>query len=275
MSQLVGYALALAIGVTLGMLGGGGSILTVPVFVYVMGFEAKDAIAMSLPVVGTTSLVGAVGHWRAGNLDSRAVTTFAPPAMLGALGGARLASVVSGTFQLVLLAAVMIAAGLLMLREGGRLADDGGSLRPGGAVRRLVLAATGLAVGVLTGLVGVGGGFLIVPALVLLAGVPIRRAIGASLVVISLSTLTGLAAHHGQVTISWDVVALFTMMAVVGTVAGTRAARHVPPAALRRAFGLLVLVLAAFILFQNRAAAQQNPPGTVLLVPTRVFDGSS
>jgi uncharacterized protein len=274
MSQLVGYALALAIGVTLGMLGGGGSILTVPVFVYVMGFEPKDAIAMSLPVVGTTSLVGALGHWRAGNLDWRAVTAFAPPAMLGALGGARLASLVSGTFQLVLLAAVMIAAGLLMLRESGTLADDGDSLRPAGAVRRLVLGATGLAVGVLTGLVGVGGGFLIVPALVLLAAVPIRRAVGASLVVISLSTLTGLAAHQGQARISWDVVALFTVMAVVGTVGGTRAARHVAPEALRRAFGVLVLVLAALILFQNRvAAAQQNSFGTVLLVPARVFDG--
>jgi hypothetical protein len=137
-----------------------------------------------------------------------------------------------------------------------------------------VLGGTGLAVGVLTGLVGVGGGFLIVPALVLLAGVPIRRAVGASLVVISLSTLTGLAAHHRQATISWDVVALFTMLAIVGTVGGTRAARHVAPEALRRAFGVLVLVLAALILFQNRAAAaQQNPPGTVLLVPARVFDG--
>lgn len=254
MSQLVGYALALVIGVTLGMLGGGGSILTVPVLVYVMGFEAKDAIAMSFPVVGTTSLVGAVGHWRAGNLDGRAAAAFAPLAMLGALGGARLASHVSGTFQLVLLATVMIAAGLLMLRESGRFADDGDSPPPAGTAQRLVLAVTGLAVGVLTGLVGVGGGFLIVPALVLLAGVPIRRAVGASLIVISLSTLTGLAAHQEQATISWSVVALFTMMAVVGTVAGTRAARHMPPQAVRRAFGVLVLALAAFILFQNRAA---------------------
>src|SRR5918999_3994971 len=119
MSQLAGFGLAVAIGVTLGMLGGGGSILTVPVFVYVMGFEAKDAIAMSLPVVGTTSLVGALGHWREGNVDLRAVAVFGPLAMLGALGGARLATRVSGTFQLSLLGVVMVAAGVLVFFGGG------------------------------------------------------------------------------------------------------------------------------------------------------------
>src|ERR671916_1647990 len=103
MSQVVGFALALLIGVTLGMLGAGGSILTVPVFVYVMDIAPKDAIAMSLPVVGTTSLVGALGHWREGNVDGRAVLAFGPLAMVGALAGARLATLVSGAFQLALL----------------------------------------------------------------------------------------------------------------------------------------------------------------------------
>src|SRR5687767_10281926 len=115
MSQLLGFALAVLIGVALGMLGGGGSILTVPVFVYVMGFDPKDAIAMSLPVVGATSLVGALGHWRAGNLDRHAVVVFGPLAMVGAVGGAMLAARVSGTFQLVLLGVVMLAAGTFML----------------------------------------------------------------------------------------------------------------------------------------------------------------
>jgi uncharacterized protein len=252
MSPLVGFGLALLIGVALGMLGGGGSILTVPVFVYVMGFEPKDAIAMSLPVVGTTSLVGALGHWRAGNVDGRAVAVFAPLAMAGAVAGARLATLVSGAFQLVLLGVVMLAAGVLMLSDRGPAA--GASPRAAGRSRVVVLAASGLAVGVLTGLVGVGGGFLIVPALVLVAGVPIRRAIGTSLLVISLSTVTALAAYQGQARISWQVVAVFTALAIVGAVVGTRAGRRVPARGLRRAFGVLVLALAVFLLYENRAA---------------------
>jgi uncharacterized protein len=250
MSPLAGFALALLIGVALGLLGGGGSILTVPVFVYVMGFEPKDAIAMSLPVVGATSLVGAIGHWREGNVDRRAVAVFAPLAMVGAVAGARLATLVSGTFQLILLGILMLAAGVLMLRDRGLA--EGAPPRPAGRLRVVVFAASGLAVGVLTGLVGVGGGFLIVPALVLLAGVPIRRAIGTSLLLISLSTVTALAAYQGQATIPWRVVAAFTALAIVGAVVGTRAGRRVPARGLRRAFGVLVLALAAFILYEGR-----------------------
>src|SRR5688500_17112603 len=158
MSHIVGFALAVFIGIALGMLGGGGSILTVPVFVYVMGFGAKEAIAMSLPVVALTSAIGAVGHWRQGNVERSAIVAFAPMAMLGAVAGARLASRVSGTFQLALLGVVMLTAGILMLRDRGREPDPAlPSVRSGR--RLLVLAAAGLSVGLMTGLVGVGGGF--------------------------------------------------------------------------------------------------------------------
>ena len=256
MSQLVGFALAVFIGITLGMLGGGGSILTVPVFVYVMGFDAKEAIAMSLPVVAVTSAVGAVGHWRHGNVDRRAVLTFAPLAMLGAVIGARLATRVTGTFQLALLGVVMLTAGVLMLRGQGRESDL--PLAPERSSRRLlVLAAAGLGVGGMTGLVGVGGGFMIVPALVLLAGLPMKRAIGTSLVAISLSTLTGAIAYHGHTAPPWRVIALFTLLAIVGTLIGTRLTRRVPGQHLRRAFGVLVVVLAGFLLYQNRTAGAQ------------------
>jgi uncharacterized membrane protein YfcA len=253
MSQAVGFVLAVLIGVTLGMLGGGGSILTVPVFVYVMGLAPKDAIAMSLPVVGTTSLVGALGHWRDGNVDWRAVAVFGPLAMVGAFGGAWLATFVSGSFQLVLLGIVMLAAGVLMLQGRGP-EEDSARVALAGGRRHVVLGCAGLAVGVLTGLVGVGGGFLIVPALVLLVGVPMKRAIGTSLLVISLSTMTALAGYHGQASISWRVVVLFTALAVAGTLAGTQAVRWLPARGLRRAFGVLVLALAAFLLYENRTA---------------------
>jgi uncharacterized membrane protein YfcA len=253
MSQVVGFALAVLIGVALGMLGGGGSILTVPVFVYVMGFDPKDAIAMSLPVVGTTSLVGAVGHWRHGNVDRRAIVAFAPMAMLGAVVGAQLATRVSGTFQLALLGVVMLSAGVLMLRDSGAAMAD--APPPSRGLRRVgVLAVAGLGVGLLTGLVGVGGGFMIVPALVLLAGLPMKRAIGTSLLVISLSTLTGAVAYHGQASPDWGAVGLFTALAMAGTLVGTQLARRVPGHRLKRAFGVLVLLLAAFLLYQNRAA---------------------
>lgn len=260
MSQLIGFALAVLIGVTLGLLGGGGSILTVPVFVYVMGFGAKEAIAMSLPVVGLTSIVGALGHWRDGNVDRRAVLAFAPLAMLGAVAGARLASRVSGTFQLALLGLVMLTAGVLMLRDRGRESDT--PRPPDAGTRRLpVLAAAGLGVGIMTGLVGVGGGFMIVPALVLLADVPIKRAIGTSLVAISLSTLTGAVAYRGQAHPPWTVVAVFTALMMLGTLIGTRLNRRIPGRQLRRAFGVLVILLAAFLLYENGAAgARERTP---------------
>jgi uncharacterized membrane protein YfcA len=251
MSHVVGFALAVVIGLTLGMLGAGGSILTVPVFVYVLGFDAKAAIAMSLPVVATTSLVGAAGHWRAGNVDSRAVVAFAPLAMLGALAGARLAALVSGPAQLAILGTVMLAAGGLMLRDGA-VRDRAEAVPAAKAGRRALLVLSGLGVGVLTGLVGVGGGFLIVPALVLVGGVPMKRAVGTSLVVIALSTLTAFVAHHGEVSIAWRVVVLFTALTVGGALIGTRLVRAVPARALRSAFGVVVVLLALLLLFENR-----------------------
>jgi uncharacterized membrane protein YfcA len=143
-----------------------------------------------------------------------------------------------------------------MLRE----TRDGAEVQarhPHGVRPVAVLAMTGLGVGALTGLVGVGGGFMIVPALVLLAAVPMKRAIGTSLSVISLSTLTGALAYHGQATPAWHVVLFFTALAIVGTVAGTRLARRVAPQRLRRAFGALVLLLAVFLLYQNRTAGSR------------------
>src|SRR5262245_2193703 len=119
MQHVIGYALAAIIGLSLGILGGGGSILTVPIFVYAMGYAPKVAIAMSLPVVGMTSLVGAIGHWRAGNFDLRAALAFGPIAMLGALGAAKLSTYVGGLVQLTLLGIIMIAAAVVMLRSGG------------------------------------------------------------------------------------------------------------------------------------------------------------
>ena len=243
---LLGFALALLIGLSLGLLGGGGSILTVPIFVYVLGFAAKPAIAMTLPVVGTASLVGAVSHWRAGNVRLRTAVLFGVVAMAGAYLGARLAGLVSGAVQLATLGVVMLAAAVSML-AGGRDDADG--------VRRPwpVLLLAGIGVGMLTGFVGIGGGFLIVPALVLLAGLPMKQAVGTSLVVIAMNSAAGFAGYLGMVELPWGFLAGFTLFAIIGILAGAGLVRHVPAAQLRRAFAIFLLAIGALVLYQNRA----------------------
>jgi uncharacterized protein len=242
---LLGLALALVIGVSLGLLGGGGSVLTVPIFHYVLGYEVKPSIAMSLAVVGVTSAAGALGRLRSGELNGRAVLTFAPVAMLGTFLGARLALLVPSTAQLVLFAVVMLAASVFMWR--GRPAAAAPSAKP----HPVLVALIGGAVGILTGLVGVGGGFLIVPALVLLLGVPVKEAVGTSLGVIALNSASGFAGYWGRVDIDLRIMAAFTAIAIVGVFIGTRLGRHVSPAGLRKGFAVLLVVVGLAILLKS------------------------
>jgi uncharacterized membrane protein YfcA len=247
----VGLALAALIGLSLGLLGGGGSILTVPVLVYALGFAAKSAIAMSLPVVGITSLMGAALHWRLGNVRVATALTFGLVAMIGAFAGAKLAVFLSGAVQLALLAVAMLAAAVSMLRGNPRAAAGvNAAPRP----RFGLLVPVALGVGALTGLVGIGGGFLIVPALVLLARVPMREAVGTSLLVIAMSSTSGFAGYFGTVDVDWSFLAGFTAVALTGAVAGTMLVARVPQAALMRAFGVFLLAMGSFVLFQNRNA---------------------
>jgi uncharacterized membrane protein YfcA len=255
---LLGLALALAVGLSLGLLGGGGSILTVPIFVYVMGFEAKQAIAMSLIVVGVVSLVGAAGHWRAGRVDVRVAVVFGAIAMAAAYAGARLGTLVSGPVQLVCLSVVICVAAAFMFRNatGGPAPADAAdtvadevTLGPLPLVR---LAPVGIGVGLLTGLIGVGGGFLIVPALVLLGRVPIKLAIGTSLLVIAMNCAAGEVGYLGRVSIPWTTVAVFTAVAAAGILAGTRLCGVVSTASLKRGFAVLLLAVGTFVLAKNR-----------------------
>jgi uncharacterized membrane protein YfcA len=237
------------IGLSLGLLGGGGSILTVPILVYVLGFETKQAIATSLAIVAVVSLVGAAGHWRAGRVRVRTALAFGAVAMVGAFAGARLAVFLSGAAQLILLALVMIVAALLMFTGGAvRSAPS-----PPADQRLGTVAVAGFGVGLLTGLVGIGGGFLIVPALVLLLAVPMKEAVGTSLLVITLNAAAGFAGYLGTVEIAWGFLGAFTAVAIAGIVAGTRLVHHVPTGALRRGFALFLVVVGVFILYQNRA----------------------
>jgi uncharacterized membrane protein YfcA len=245
----VGLVLAFAIGITLGLFGGGGSILTVPVFVYLLGFDPKLAIAMSFPVVGATSLVGAIGHWRAGNVRLSSALLFGLVAMTGAYGGARASRLLDGRVQLLILGVAMAAAAVMMLRSAGR--DSAEVAVPKAPSPALYLVA--LSVGVLTGVIGIGGGFLIVPALVVFGQVPMREAVGTSLLVIAMNSVSGYAGQRDSHAIPWPFVITFSAVAIGGILAGTRLALFVPQRTLKKGFAGLLLLIAAVVLWENHA----------------------
>ena len=257
--MLVGYALAALVGLSLGMMGGGGSILTVPIFVYVLHYDPKLAIAMSLPVIGITSLVGAIGHWKARNVNVKTAFEFGVFAMCGAFAGARLARLLTGSVQLTLLASVMLAAAVTMYRSsrtGAVKAMPDASPR---AMPVALLIPVALAVGVLTGVVGIGGGFLVVPALVLLARVPMKQAIGTSLLVIAMNSASGFVGYLGHVDVPWTFMFSFTGVAVCGILAGTYFVRFVSQPALKRSFAVFLVVMGTFMLYRNRGVFQSAP----------------
>lgn len=239
-------ALAVLVGVALGVLGGGGSILTVPLLAYVAGMEAKQAIATSLLIVGVTSAVGAISHARAGRVQWRTGLIFGVAGMAGAYAGGLLGRFIPGSVLLIGFAAMMIATAIAMLR--------GRKTAPPVAGHRIPVAkviAEGLIVGVVTGLVGAGGGFLVVPALALLGGLPMPVAVGTSLVVIAMKSFAGLAGYLTSVQIDWTAAGLVTAAAVIGALLGARLTAVVNPDSLRQAFGWFVLVMSAVILGQE------------------------
>jgi len=251
-------AAAVLVGVALGALGGGGSILTVPILVYLAGLDAKHAIAMSLFVVGVTSAVGAVAHARAGRVRWRTGLVFGAAAMAGAYGGGRLAALVPGGWLLAGFGVMMVVTAIAMIRE---------PRTPLAARHQLsvpLAVAEGVVVGAVTGLVGAGGGFLVVPALVLLGGLPMTVAVGTSLVVIAMKSFAALAGYLATVDIDWSLALAVTAAAVLGGVLGGRFAGRVPDRLLRKGFGWFVVAMGVFVL------AQQLPPAwwPVLVIGT-------
>ena len=234
--------LAVAVGVSLGLLGGGGSILAVPLLVYVAGLESKEAIATSLFVVGVTSLAALVPHARAGRVRWRTGLLFGAAAMVGAYVGGRLAAFIPGTVLLVAFSLMMLATAVAMIRGRREVKEREGGMRTG-----LVLAEGGV-VGLVTGTVGAGGGFLVVPALVLLGGLPMSIAVGTSLLVIAMKSFAGLGGYLASVQIDWGLAAAVTVAAVLGSVLGGTLTGRIPPDTLRRGFGWFVVVMGVFVL---------------------------
>ncbi len=238
--------LAVVVGISLGLLGGGGSILTVPLLVYVAQQDAKMAIATSLLVVGITSAAGAVSHARAGRVRWRTGLLFGVAGMAGSYGGGRIGSLVDGTWLLIAFAVVMAVTSVAMLRGGGGSTDA--------ASREMSppkVLGTGVVVGLITGLVGAGGGFVIVPALVLLGGLPMHAAVGTSLVVIAMNSTAGLLGYLSGVSINWPLAGAVTAAAVVGSVIGGRLASYVSQEHLRRGFGWFVAVMSVVVLAEE------------------------
>ncbi|WP_207946786.1 sulfite exporter TauE/SafE family protein [Actinomadura sp. 7K507] len=243
---------SLAIGISLGLLGGGGSILTVPILVYVAGAEVKQAIAMSLFVVGATSVAGVLPHARTGRVRWRTGLLFGGAGMAGAYAGGRLAAFIPGGVLLAAFAVMMAVTAVAMLRS--RPAPTGGHVdRP-----LLRILAEGVTVGLVTGLVGAGGGFLVVPALVLLGGLPMPVAVGTSLLVIAMKSFAGLAGHLAGIHIDWPLTLAVTGAAVLGGLAGSGLAGRIDPERLRQVFGWFVLVMAVFVVIQEAPAAMRH-----------------
>ncbi len=255
--MILALALSLLIGVALGLLGGGGSILTLPILTYALAMSPKAAIASSLFVVAVTSSVGVIAHARAGRVRWRIGALFGAAGMVGAFLGGRIAAYLPGRLLMVLFALMMVATAVAMLR-GRRPAAAAApapeavasAAAPAGEGGRatLLVVTEGLVVGLVTGVVGAGGGFLVVPALVLLGGLGMEAAVGTSLLVIAMKSFAGFAGHLGHVEVDWRITALVTGAAVLGSLAGGRLVGRISPATLRRGFGGFVLVMAAVVL---------------------------
>lgn len=262
MPDTAGYVMAVLMGLCLGLLGSGGSILTVPVLVYLFRFNPVTGTAYSLFIVGVTSLAGLLIRGREGLPHLRAALAFAIPSLTGvylvrghvihslpdllSLPGAF--EVARDTFIMALFAVVMAAAGVAMLRGRARPPlppSQAAAERP----RLLRIGAAGLAAGALTGFVGAGGGFLIVPALVLLAGLPMQGAVAASLAIISAQSMSGFAADWRLMeSIDWGFLGAFSALSIAGALAGAALGRRFDGARLRAAFGWFLILIAAVIL---------------------------
>ena len=253
-------ALSSLVGVALGALGGGGSILTVPILIYVAELEAKQAIATSLLVVGATSVAGAVAHARAGQIRWRTGLLFGVGGMVGAFGGGLLGGSIPGRVLLVGFALMMLATSVAMLR--GRRTEHAHTR---GDLAVLPALLEGVVVGLVTGLVGAGGGFLVVPALALFGGLPITAAVGTSLVVIAMKSFAGLAGYLTTVSIPWHLAIGVTVAAILGSVLGSWLSGRIPEARLRRVFGWFVLVTGTFVLLEQAAPQSWLAPGLAVL----------
>ncbi len=274
--EAIGYIGAVLMGLSLGLIGGGGSILTVPILVYLFHIDAVLATAYSLFIVGLTSLVGGWSHRRMGNIHWRTAVVFGIPSIIAVFATrawlvpaipdpiVHTGGLVVGRSVGILLffALIMLVAAYSMVRKGGKSAkvqeyESGGppsharTFAPADpqTFNHPLILLEGTVVGVITGIVGAGGGFLIIPALVLLAKLPMKQAVGTSLVIIAAKSLIGFTGDlKGDTPIDWPFLLLFSAVAVAGIIMGSYLSKRIPNEKLKPAFGWFVLVMGIYII---------------------------
>lgn len=260
MMEIVGFVAAILMGASLGLIGGGGSILTVPIMVYLFGIDPVLSTSYSLFVVGVTSLIGAYSHLKRGNIDLMSAIVFGLPSIASVYAVRKLlvplipdpffsiadVTVSKSSFILALFSFLMVLAAWSMMRKTNNGPED--------CKRKIkynysLIIAEGMFVGGVTGLVGAGGGFLIIPALVLLGGLCMKKAVGTSLLIIALKSLIGFTADLGPgIDLDLSFMMIFTGIAVIGIIAGTAISRYVSNEKLKPAFGWFVLIMGCYIL---------------------------
>jgi uncharacterized membrane protein YfcA len=238
----------IVIGLLLGLTGSGGSILTVPLLIYGVGLDPKVAIATSLVIVGSAAICALLQHHRNKHVRWRIGIVFGLSGMVGAYLGGRIGESVSEGSLLLLFSCVMFASGISMIHKHSALETGGDSCSVGHRARnRTRSIAEGFIVGLVTGLVGAGGGFLIVPALVLFAGLPMHLAVGTSLLVISMKCIAAFAGYFTHVVINWEAALSVGLFAAMGTLLGSRLSQRLDAVCLQKVFGYFVLVVSVVI----------------------------
>jgi uncharacterized membrane protein YfcA len=273
--EILGYIGAILMGLSLGLIGGGGSILTVPILVYLFQVDAVLATAYSLFIVGLTSLVGSFSHIKLGNIHWRTAIVFGIPSIISVFltrsylvpripdpiltfgqdpsGGASMV-ITKSVGLLLLFAVIMVMAAYSMIKPTKKPAADGLQANENNEPQfnYPLILAEGAIVGVVTGLVGAGGGFLIIPALVLLAKLPMKKAVGTSLMIIAAKSLIGFVGDmSGDEVIDWNFLAVFSAIAVVGILLGSWLSKRIPGEKLKPAFGWFVLVMGTYIIIKE------------------------
>ena len=260
--EIFGYVASVFIGISLGLIGGGGSILTVPVLVYLFGIDAFLATEYSLFIVGISSLVGSVSYFKKGLVNLRTAFIFGVPSIISIFLTRNFILplipdevftfgsfiVTKDIFLLLLFAVLMITSSYKMIRKRVELKIE---TVPSQNNNTTLAVAEGSVVGILTGLVGAGGGFMIIPALVNLLKIPMKVAIGTSLVIISLNSLIGFFSSMNHVKIEWNLLATITAIAIIGIIIGSQLSKKIDGKKLKPAFGWFILVMGIYIIIKE------------------------
>ena len=264
--QIIGFAMAALVGISLGLIGGGGSILTVPILVYLLGVSPVLATSYSLFIVGSTSMVGALNSYRKGLVQIKTALLFGAssistvfltrkfflPAIPKQIISINHFVLTENTLMMVLFACLMLAASIAMLKNGNvKEASPVEGKITSKKIHLPKLLLYGIAIGLATGLLGAGGGFLLIPSLVLLVGLPMKEAVGTSLLIIALNSLIGFTGDLGHFNIDWLLVFKLTSIAICGIFAGGYLSRKIDGAKLKKVFGWFVLLMGVYILIKE------------------------